>query len=148
MFSPCCFLIRLSLFHDKWVSHHYPVTDQSSYVFAVPINALAQLGPAFNHVPFLIPLYRAAISEQTAWQSVNHQDVSSSTRAAPTTEAQGLGGGVFGPPLLQSEKNSRRESSSQSPHPFGHLFPLTAWRSPCGMETGFWDVTSNAAAPT
>lgn len=56
MFSPCCFLIRLSLFHDKWVSHHYPVTDKSSHVFPIPINTLVQLGAAFNCVPFLIPL--------------------------------------------------------------------------------------------
>ena len=55
MFSPCCFLIRLSWFHDKWVSHHYPVTDQSSHVFPRPINALAQLRAAFR-VPLLAPL--------------------------------------------------------------------------------------------
>lgn len=69
-------------------------------------------------------------------------------RAALTTEAQGIAGGVFAPPLLQPEKNSRRGSNSQSPRPFGHLFPSTAWLSPCGMEKSFWDVTSNAAAPT
>lgn len=56
MFSPCCFLISLSLFLNKWLSHHYPVTDQSSHVFPIPINALAQLGAAFNRVPFLIAL--------------------------------------------------------------------------------------------
>lgn len=62
MFSPCCFLIRLSLFHDKWVSHQYPVTDQSSHVF--PIKALAQFGAVFNRVPFFIPL-GIAITEQS-----------------------------------------------------------------------------------
>lgn len=54
LFPPAVFLIRLSLFHDKWVSHYYPVTYQSSHVTPIPINALAQLRTAFNHVPFLI----------------------------------------------------------------------------------------------
>jgi len=68
---------------------------------------------------------------------VNNEGVGSSTGTALTAEAQRLTGGALAPPLLQPEKYSRWGSSSQSPHPFGHLFPSTAWFSPHGMEKVF-----------
>lgn len=145
MFSPCCFLIRLSLFHDKWVSHQYPVTDQSSHVF--PINALAQLGAAFNRVPFFIPL-GIAITEQSEPGKVRVTETSAAPQGQQQRHKVLLVEFLLHLCYIQPEKNSRRESSTQSPHLFGHVFPSTAWLLPRGMETWFWEVTSNAAAPT
>lgn len=123
VFSPCCFLLRINMLHAECISHHCPVTDQSSHVFPMHVSALARPRAWLDHAPFVISVMgteqpplksvpgevritqMAASAQGHLWQQRCHIPPS------------------FCSPLLQPEKKSRW---GPSPWSFWPSVPITS----------------------